>query len=175
MNLDDRTLTGGLFLDEDLAEYRVAVTGKGPRASEWAKKPHRLVYDLIRMCQEERNRSAELQALAAGQEMELEARDRLVGPDGEFLDYADVLELLDSTAAENEQLREALEAASPPLVEIAWDSTGDPDNDLALSEALCEFAMELLKDHDGACATTLALPAWGSNYEPTETTGADNG
>jgi hypothetical protein len=34
--------------DLSLEDFRDAVGGKGPKAYDWADKPHRLVYDLCR-------------------------------------------------------------------------------------------------------------------------------
>jgi hypothetical protein len=48
-------LSDGLVIDDDLAEYRAL--GQGAHASDWADKPHRLVFDLIRLTQIARNES----------------------------------------------------------------------------------------------------------------------
>lgn len=37
----------------DLDDYKGAPSGLGPRAAEWADKPHRLIYDLIHIAEEE--------------------------------------------------------------------------------------------------------------------------
>ena len=39
---------------EDLWDYHLGVAGEGPHAYNWSDKPHRLVYDLTRICAEER-------------------------------------------------------------------------------------------------------------------------
>lgn len=46
-------LSDGLVLDDDLAEYRAL--GSGALADDWDDKPHRLVFDLIRLAQVARN------------------------------------------------------------------------------------------------------------------------
>lgn len=35
-----------LATHEEIETYRLAPSGKGPHAGDWADKPHRLVYDL---------------------------------------------------------------------------------------------------------------------------------
>jgi len=39
----------GISTLEAIEEYRLGVAGEGPHASTWADKPHRLVYDLVRI------------------------------------------------------------------------------------------------------------------------------
>jgi hypothetical protein len=38
----------------DLWEFSEAISGSGQHARNWADKPHRLIYDLIRLCLRER-------------------------------------------------------------------------------------------------------------------------
>jgi hypothetical protein len=45
--------------DDDLQKYILAPGGIGELADEWADKPWRLVYDLVRMLREERKKNAE--------------------------------------------------------------------------------------------------------------------
>lgn len=40
--------------DVDLETYRLAPSGEGDRAGQWAHKPHQLVYDLVEVCAHER-------------------------------------------------------------------------------------------------------------------------
>ena len=44
----------------DLWDYHLGVAGEGPHAYNWSDKPHRLVYDLTRMCALERRTNAAL-------------------------------------------------------------------------------------------------------------------
>jgi len=50
-----RVLYGGKTAED----FRVAISGHGPLAGEWADKPHRLVYDLLRVIDAYHQRAAE--------------------------------------------------------------------------------------------------------------------
>lgn len=51
--------------DVELENYRLAPSGVGPLAAEWADKPHRLIYDLVN-----RVKLAEAAALSAVQQLD---------------------------------------------------------------------------------------------------------
>ena len=59
----------GLSTLEAIEEYRQGVAGEGPHANTWADKPHRLVYDLVRIAKTlTRERDESLAALEEAQE-----------------------------------------------------------------------------------------------------------
>lgn len=50
-----------LVIDKDLQDYRAAVCGEGPQAYNWKDKPHRLVFDLVELCEIARAKIKELE------------------------------------------------------------------------------------------------------------------